>query len=80
MFQTYKSSKNELLCSHIFIWQKSIAFETFEKQYFFPLIWTPIIGKIKEQEAPDKAVIRETIEETSLKSQRKYFFFGFRKI
>ena len=79
MFLKYKSSKNELLCSHIFIWQKSIAFETFEKQYLFPLIWTPIIGKIKEQEAPCKAVIRETIEETSLKVKENISFLGLEK-
>ena len=43
------------------------------------MIWTPIIGKIKEQEAPDEAVIRETIEETSLKVKENISFLGYEK-
>lgn len=33
---------------------------------FFPNIWTPVIGKIKPNEQPIDAVIRETKEETGL--------------
>ena len=33
---------------------------------FYPGIWTPIIGKLKANEEPLKAVIRETFEETQL--------------
>lgn len=33
---------------------------------FYPGIWTPIIGKLKANEDPLKAVIRETFEETQL--------------
>ena len=43
------------------------------------MIWTPIIGKIKEQEAPYKAVIRETIEETSLKVKENISFLALEK-
>ena len=55
-------------CVHIFLsGNKVLLLKRSKKNIFFPLIWTPIIGKIKDQEGPDKAVIRETIEETSLK-------------
>ena len=52
-------------CVHIFLFGKKVLLlKRSKKNNFFPSIWTPIIGKIKEKETPEKAVIRETIEET----------------
>ena len=33
---------------------------------FYPGIWTPVIGKIKTNEKPITAILRETKEETNL--------------
>ena len=61
-------------CVHIFLFGKKVLLlKRSKNNVFFPLIWTPIIGKIKEQEAPDEAVIRETIEETSLKVKENIY-------
>lgn len=40
---------------------------------FYPGIWTPIIGKIKNQELPLDAVVRETNEETNIIQPRPIF-------
>lgn len=40
---------------------------------FYPGIWTPIIGKIKQQELPLDAVIRETKEESNIIQNRPHF-------
>ena len=67
-------------CVHIFLFGKKVLLlKRSKNNVFFPLIWTPIIGKIKEQEAPDEAVIRETIEETSLKVKENISFLGYEK-
>ena len=67
-------------CVHIFLFGKKVLLlKRSKNNIFFPLIWTPIIGKIKEHEAPDKAVIRETIEETSLKVKENISFLGLAK-
>ena len=67
-------------CVHIFLFGKKVLLlKRSKNNIFFPLIWTPIIGKIKEQEAPYKAVIRETIEETSLKVKENISFLGLEK-
>ena len=67
-------------CVHIFLFGKKVLLlKRSKNNVFFPLIWTPIIGKIKEQEAPDEAVIRETIEETSLKIKENISFLGYEK-
>ena len=67
-------------CVHIFLFDKKVLLlKRSKKNIFFPLIWTPIIGKIKQQEAPFKAVIRETIEETSLKVKENVSFLGLEK-
>ena len=67
-------------CVHIFLFDKKVLLlKRSKNNIFFPLIWTPIIGKIKEQEGPDKAVIRETIEETSLKVKDNISFLGLEK-
>ena len=67
-------------CVHIILLGKKVLLlKRSKNNVFFPLIWTPIIGKIKEQEAPDKAVIRETIEETSLKVKENISFLGLEK-
>ena len=64
-------------CVNIFLFGKKVLLlKRSKNNIFFPLIWTPIIGKIKEKEAPDKAVIRETIEETSLKVKENIIFLG----
>ena len=56
-------------CVHIFLSGNKVLLLKRSKKIFFSFDLTPIIGKIKDQEGPDKAVIRETIEETSLKSK-----------
>ena len=67
-------------CVHIFLFDKKVLLlKRSKNNIFFPSIWTPIIGKIKEKEAPDKAVIRETIEETSLKVKENISFLGLEK-
>ena len=67
-------------CVHIFLFGKKVLLlKRSKNNNFFPLIWTPIIGKIKEQEAPDKAVIRETIEETSIKVKDNISFLALEK-
>ena len=67
-------------CVHIFVYKnKVLLLKRSKKNNFFPSIWTPIIGKIKENEAPYKAVLRETIEETSLKLNNDISFFWFEK-
>ena len=67
-------------CVHIFLFGKKVLLlKRSKNNVFFPLIWTPIIGKIKEQESPDKAVIRETKEETSLKVKENISFLGLEK-
>lgn len=67
-------------CVDIFLFGKKVLLlKRSKNNIFFPLIWTPIIGKIKEEEAPEKAVIRETIEETSLKLKDKISFLGIEK-
>ena len=40
---------------------------------FYPGIWTPVVGKIKPNEKPNLAVIRETKEETSIKLDNPKF-------
>jgi len=40
---------------------------------FYPGIWTPVVGKIKLNEEPCLAVIRETKEETSIKLDNPQF-------
>ena len=40
---------------------------------FYPGIWTPVVGKIKPNEKPNLAVIRETIEETSIELHNPQF-------
>ena len=67
-------------CVNIFLFGKKVLLlKRSKNNIFFPLIWTPIIGKIKEEEAPDKAVIRETIEETSLKVKDNISFLALEK-
>ena len=67
-------------CVHfIFKDDKILLLKRKDSNPFYPGIWTPIIGKIKELEAPDKAVIRETIEETSLKVKNNISFLGLEK-
>ena len=67
-------------CVHIFLFGKKVLLlKRAKNNISFPLVWTPIIGKIKEKEAPDKAVIRETIEETSLKVKDNISFLGLEK-
>ena len=52
-------------CVHLHIKKnKVLLLKRAEHNSFFPLIWTPIIGKIKPNEAPHNAVCRETEEET----------------
>ena len=46
---------------------KVLLLKRSKKNIFFSFDLDTNIGKIKDQEGPDKAVIRETIEETSLK-------------
>lgn len=63
-------------CVHIFVYQKKVLLlKRSRKNPFFPLIWTPIIGKIRKEEPPEKAVLRETIEETSLNTMDEISFF-----
>jgi len=67
-------------CVHIFLLEKKVLLlKRSKNNSFFPSIWTPIIGKIKEKETPDKAVIRETIEETSLNLKNNISFLGLEK-
>ena len=67
-------------CVHIFLFGKKVLLlKRSKNNIFFPLIWTPIIGKIKELEAPDKAVIRETIEETSIEVNDNISFLALEK-
>ena len=40
---------------------------------FYPGIWTPVVGKIKPNEKPNLAVIRETKEETSIELDNPQF-------
>ena len=40
---------------------------------FYPGIWTPVVGKIKTEEQPSVAVVRETQEETNLKVDNPNF-------
>ena len=40
---------------------------------FYPGIWTPVVGKIKPNEKPNLAVIRETNEETRIKLNNPQF-------
>ena len=40
---------------------------------FYPGIWTPVVGKIKPNEKPNLAVIRETQEETSIELDNSQF-------
>ena len=40
---------------------------------FYPGIWTPVVGKIKTDEHPSLAVVRETQEETNLKIDNPKF-------
>ena len=47
---------------------------------FYPGIWTPVVGKIKLNEDPNLAVVRETKEETSIELDNfqfvKHCFFN----
>lgn len=55
-------------CVHfIFKGEKILLLKRTDSNPFYPGIWTPIIGKLKQEEDPFKAVVRETIEETQLK-------------
>ena len=40
---------------------------------FYPGIWTPVVGKIKPNEKPNLAVIRETKEETRIELDNPEF-------
>ena len=40
---------------------------------FYPGIWTPVVGKIKPNEKPNLAVIRETKEETRIELENPEF-------
>ena len=40
---------------------------------FYPGIWTPVVGKIKPNEKPNLAVIRETKEETRIELDNHEF-------
>ena len=40
---------------------------------FYPGIWTPVVGKIKSNEEPNHAIVRETIEETKLIQEKPQF-------
>jgi 8-oxo-dGTP pyrophosphatase MutT (NUDIX family) len=40
---------------------------------FYPGIWTPVVGKIKPNEKPILAVVRETKEETQLQQENPQF-------
>ena len=40
---------------------------------FYPGIWTPVIGKIKINEKPITAILRETKEETNLDLKNPFF-------
>ena len=67
-------------CVHILLLEKKVLLLKRSKNNIcFPSIWTPIIGKIKEEETPEKAVIRETIEETSLNLKNNISFLGLEK-
>ena len=64
-------------CVHLHINKnKVLLLKRAEDNSFFPLIWTPIIGKIKPNEAPHKAVCRETEEETKLVLEDGIYFFS----
>jgi len=45
-----------------------------ESNPFHPSIWTPVIGKIKLNEDPKTAIIRETLEETMLTIKQSTFY------
>ena len=63
-------------CVHILVCHnKVLLLKRSKKNNFFPSIWTPIIGKVKDDEDPKNAVLRETIEETSLKIKDDISFF-----
>lgn len=54
-------------CVHfIFYNQELLLLKRKKTNPFFPNIWTPVIGKIKNNEQPYDAMIRETKEETGL--------------
>ena len=40
---------------------------------FYPGIWTPVVGKIKTNERPKTAILRETKEETNLDLHNLFF-------
>jgi ADP-ribose pyrophosphatase YjhB (NUDIX family) len=64
-------------CVHLHIKKnKVLLLKRAKNNSFFPLIWTPIIGKIKPNEAPHKAVCRETEEETKLVLEDDIYFFS----
>ncbi|MEC8610659.1 MAG: NUDIX hydrolase [Bacteroidota bacterium] len=61
-------------CVHfIFHRQRLLLLTRKNTNPFFPNIWTPIIGKIKQNEKPNDAVLRETKEETGLEIATPYF-------
>ena len=61
-------------CVHfIFKDEQILLLKRKDSNPFYPSIWTPIIGKLKKEEDPFKAVVRETIEETQLKIDNPKF-------
>jgi 8-oxo-dGTP diphosphatase len=61
-------------CVHfIFKDEQILLLKRKDSNPFYPGIWTPIIGKLKKEEDPFKAVVRETIEETQLKIDNPNF-------
>lgn len=61
-------------CVHfIFKNEKVLLLRRKDTNPFYPGIWTPIIGKLKADEDPLKAVTRETFEETQLKIEQPNF-------
>ena len=61
-------------CVHfIFKDEQILLLKRKDSNPFYPSIWTPIIGKLKKEEDPFKAVVRETIEETQLKIDNHKF-------
>ena len=54
-------------CVHfIFYNEKVLLLKRKQTNPFYPGIWTPIIGKIKSEEIPLDAVVRETKEESNI--------------
>ncbi len=62
-------------CVHfIFINKQVLLLKRKKTNPFFPNIWTPIIGKIKADEKPIHATVRETMEETNIHISDPIFF------